>query len=205
MYRIFVAAAALCALISGPAFAAVVLGGPVDLSQGPSFTFGPSAAGQFTFSYPTSGYFADTFVSTSGSAQVTFLPALVIGGVTYRNAAPSVDFTDARGGDVIYGPYGVDQYMSFSAATDIPYSATDSLLGLRYSVGADTFYGFAQFAGSNLELYGFENKPNTAIDANAAISSAVPETSTWAMMILGFIGLGYMRYLRKGNLAPSAA
>jgi hypothetical protein len=27
--------------------------------------------------------------------------------------------------------------------------------------------------------------------------SAVPETSTWAMMILGFMGVGFMAYRRK--------
>jgi hypothetical protein len=31
------------------------------------------------------------------------------------------------------------------------------------------------------------------------ISSAVPEPSTWAMMILGFCGLGFMAYRRKQN------
>jgi choice-of-anchor C domain-containing protein len=29
--------------------------------------------------------------------------------------------------------------------------------------------------------------------------SAVPEASTWAMMILGFLGVGFMAYRRKGN------
>jgi PEP-CTERM motif len=29
------------------------------------------------------------------------------------------------------------------------------------------------------------------------INSAVPEPSTWAMMILGFAGLGYMAYRRR--------
>ena len=28
----------------------------------------------------------------------------------------------------------------------------------------------------------------------------VPEPSTWAMMILGFLGLGFMAYRKKGNL-----
>ena len=37
----------------------------------------------------------------------------------------------------------------------------------------------------DLELYGFETTPNTDIDAN---SRAVPELSTWAMMVLGFVG-----------------
>jgi hypothetical protein len=29
--------------------------------------------------------------------------------------------------------------------------------------------------------------------------SAVPEPSTWAMMILGFMGIGFMAYRRKSN------
>jgi hypothetical protein len=37
-----------------------------------------------------------------------------------------------------------------------------------------------------------------AIDYSiTAISSAVPEPSTWAMMILGFFGLGVVAYRRK--------
>jgi hypothetical protein len=30
-------------------------------------------------------------------------------------------------------------------------------------------------------------------------TSAVPEPSTWAMMILGFLGVGFMAYRRKGQ------
>jgi hypothetical protein len=57
-------------------------------------------------------------------------------------------------------------------------------------VGADAFYGFAQFAGGDLERFGFETTPNTAIDASAAI--ATPEPSTWAMMGLGFVGMIFL-------------
>jgi hypothetical protein len=31
--------------------------------------------------------------------------------------------------------------------------------------------------------------------------SAVPEPSTWAMMILGFVGLGFMAYRRRGQVS----
>ena len=172
----FLGILALSTLLSPPASAAVVLGGPEILSAAP-FTFGPSAANQFSLSYPTSGFFNDTFVSTTGTAEVSS----VFG-------SPSVDFTDGRGGDVIYGPAEFGQYASFPTATDIPFSATDSFLGLRYMVGADAFYGFAQFAGADLEAYGFETTANTAIDASAAIAQ-VPEASTWAMMALGFAGM----------------
>ena len=33
-----------------------------------------------------------------------------------------------------------------------------------------------------------------------ALTSAVPEPSTWAMMILGFAGIGFMAYRRKPAL-----
>lgn len=37
------------------------------------------------------------------------------------------------------------------------------------------------------------------------ISAAVPEPSTWAMLILGFAGVGFMVYRRKNGMALSAA
>jgi hypothetical protein len=158
------------------------------------FTFGPSLTDQFSLSYPVSGLFADTFVSTSGTAEVS-----AFGGFLGIPLQPTVDFTDGRGGDVVYGPAEFGQYASFPTATDIPDSATDSFLGLRYAVGADTFYGFAQFAGADLERFGFETMPNTAIDASAAI--ATPEPSTWAMMGLGFIGMIFLAKRQSFRLA----
>jgi hypothetical protein len=35
----------------------------------------------------------------------------------------------------------------------------------------------------------------------AQISAAVPEPSTWAMMIMGFAGVGYMTYRRRKTAA----
>jgi hypothetical protein len=174
----FILTLAASVLLSASASAAIVPGGPVDLTSGTPFAFGPSPTDQFSFSYPVSGFFADTFVSTSGTAEVSAFPG--------SPPAPSVDFTDGRGGDVVYGPGVFGAYASFATATDIPFSATDSFTGLRYTVGDNTFYGFAQFAGGNLERYGFETTANTAVDASAAI--ATPELSTWAMMMLGFVG-----------------
>jgi hypothetical protein len=48
------------------------------------------------------------------------------------------------------------------------------------------------------------------IDINAGsvgvnLSSAVPEPSTWAMMLLGFAGIGFMAYRRKSKPALMAA
>jgi hypothetical protein len=35
----------------------------------------------------------------------------------------------------------------------------------------------------------------------AGVQTAVPEPSTWAMMILGFAGVGFMAYRRRNNVA----
>ena len=41
--------------------------------------------------------------------------------------------------------------------------------------------------------------------AFTATISAVPEPSTWAMMMLGFLGVGFMAYRRKERAASSIA
>jgi hypothetical protein len=188
----FLGILAVSVLLSAPASAAVVLGGPVDLSSGTPFTFGPSSADQFSLSYPASGFFADTFVSTTGTAEVTSF-----GGFLGIPVEPTTYFTDMRGDhDVLFGPDQFGSYASFPTATDIPFSATDSFLGLRYTVGDNTFYGFSQFAGPDLERYGFETTPNIDIDANSP-AVATPELSTWAMMALGFVGTALLAKRRR--------
>jgi hypothetical protein len=110
---------------------------------------------------------------------------------------PSTSFTDRRGGhDVLFGPDQFGSYASFPTATDIPFSATDSFLGLRYTIGDDTFYGFARFSGGDLEAYGFETTPHIDIDANSP-AVATPELSTWAMMGLGFVGTALLAKRRR--------
>jgi len=38
---------------------------------------------------------------------------------------------------------------------------------------------------------------------SGTISGSVPEPSTWAMMVLGFMGLGFLAYRRKDKLGYS--
>ena len=47
--------------------------------------------------------------------------------------------------------------------------------------------------------------PSGEIRGFFALTVAVPEPSTWAMMILGFTGVGYMAYRRKSKPALMAA
>jgi len=47
--------------------------------------------------------------------------------------------------------------------------------------------------------FGSSLSSQTTIDVTINSVSAVPEPSTWAMMILGFAGVGFMAYRRKQN------
>ena len=58
--------------------------------------------------------------------------------------------------------------------------------------------GYAQFAIPNGYYYTPVDDPASGTITEVA---AVPEPSTWAMMILGFAGLGFMAYRRKSILA----
>jgi hypothetical protein len=190
-----VAAVALSMWAASPAAAQVViLANDVDLSTGP-FTFGVTAADTFTLSYQPNGQFdpSPVLVSTTGTAAVTSF-----------FGAPSVFFTDPA---VTFGPNTFPGFSSVPNPTRAPFSLTASDLGLRYTAGADSFFGFARFAGSNLSSVGFETRANTPIIAGAAASvGAVPEPSTWAMMLFGFGAVGFsMRRRRTIKLFASHA
>jgi hypothetical protein len=58
--------------------------------------------------------------------------------------------------------------------------------------------GFLSFTGS-----GPSNQQGTLLDS--VVLTAVPEPSTWAMMILGFAGVGFLAYRRRNQLALRVA
>jgi len=88
------------------------------------------------------------------------------------------------------------------------------------NLAANTLLDFGSGGVSKFEVLGID--PSLALDPNNAtdfvtqltftssgnftgtmtpITTAVPELSTWAMMLLGFAGLGFMAYRRKNKVA----
>jgi hypothetical protein len=57
---------------------------------------------------------------------------------------------------------------------------------------------------SNTYVYNTSNSPTNHDNLVSATISAVPEPSTWAMMILGFVGVGFVAYRRRGQAAALA-
>ena len=124
---------------------------------------------------------------------------------------------------VVAGPAGSAGLASFLAAqmnlalaSVLHPDATVSIFDI-YGLGASLSLGFANstdacgaVANANCSNYVYWDgiHPTTAADrviANAFIAQAVPEASTWAMMILGFAGVGFIAYRRKSRSAAIAA
>jgi hypothetical protein len=91
----------------------------------------------------------------------------------------------------------------------IPYTAPDNLGDFLASFVTGTgSHTYAAANGANeSDASNFTSLPptfETGLAVFAAVA-AVPEPSTWAMMILGFAGIGFMAYRRKSKPSLMAA
>jgi hypothetical protein len=75
-----------------------------------------------------------------------------------------------------------------------------------YPASGWTQYSFT-FTGTGSDTFTIVNRndPSYQLLDNFSVSSAVPEPSTWAMLLLGFAGLGYAGYRSSRKGAPIAA
>lgn len=141
---------------------------------------GPAALSQNQYAFlQNQGSFSQTFNSSAGTA--------------------TIDWYDAGRQ---WDGHGSQTYMVYLNA---------DLLGTFSTVDSqDWTHRSAQgtlLAGSNvLRFVGLA--PNTgdqtAFLENVAISAPVPEASTWAMMIFGFLGVGYLTYRRRNQAVVEA-
>ena len=67
--------------------------------------------------------------------------------------------------------------------------------GYTYTISSGTY--------SPVELVGFY--VDAASNTHGLLASAVPEPSTWSMLLLGFTGIGFMAYHRKSKQLMIAA
>src|ERR1700722_1731808 len=105
--------------------------------------------------------------------------------------------TDLGGADTIVPIDGACCGLLF-AITNNPVPGHDALFNV-WSNGGNSF-GFL-FSGTLPNVFDvFLNQ-----GAGTGTVSAVPEPSTWAMMLLGFAGVGFMAYRRKSKPALMAA
>ncbi|MDN3275963.1 hypothetical protein QWJ07_17000 [Frankia sp. RB7] len=94
-------------------------------------------------------------------------------------------------------PLDLSQYQPLPPLDQISFNGTDGT-GAVYSY-AGAFTSLTQL--DQLGNFTFEG----AITRFEVLSSAVPEASTWAMMILGALGIGLLARHRQNGVMPTAA
>jgi hypothetical protein len=134
---------------------------------------------------PTGNFVATSFSFTyTGTQNLTF-NTVFDSGVTREHGAPD------------FGGGWSDPVISSDGKT-ITFTATpgqDLMTGDQY----DILVGFNQ-STINLNTFAF-----TATWTGFEQVAAVPEPSTWAMMILGFCGVGFMTYRRRNPISTLTA
>ncbi len=155
-------------------------------SPAPSYTSAPGSAYVYSNGAYPSGL---TFIS-SASGGGAGLDTTVYG-VTFNLAANSIisGIWVADNGGVIYDN-GIYTNVGLETSSNGPsgnYQLTHS-------------FSFLGTAGDNLlTFYITDGGAPSAFAFDVTSVAAVPEASTWAMMILGFCGMGFMAYRRKSG------
>jgi PEP-CTERM motif len=91
------------------------------------------------------------------------------------------------------------KFLAFPSPAPILYSVSLDNIGLKFQLPDGVHFGYVTTFGPEVLQYGYNQTPGGAI----ATGSSVPEPATWAMMLLGFAGLGYMGYRRRGALSAA--
>jgi PEP-CTERM motif len=172
---------------------------------------------QVVFTFDTSQGTLTTNPGSQGltGTSSTFSAAITINQSTQYVVAPLISASFQTGGDGI-----LDNINGTVPGVVIPFNSDGS--GIQLTIGS-TIKNFAispallatetptsdaecgcvgngQFvvsSASGQEIVNFD--PTLAVVSDGVITTGVPEPSTWAMMILGFCGVGFMAYRRKQN------
>ena len=162
----------------------------VDLVSNATF---PGLAPTPTNSPPGSGLVGLNAVDLDGTEGTGFSPAGVLRSVNMLAAGTyQVQFYLAGN---LRGAAGQGTTVSFGNTTvalspdPIPNNQNFTLYTLVLSSATDGFLTFTETGTA-------DQMGNLLADVNV---SAVPEASTWAMMILGFLGVGFTAYRRKAK------
>jgi hypothetical protein len=163
--------------------------------------------------------------ASAATVNVTFTetqdllgPALVVNNLSFTTTGPSFQFegqtafevngiTGTINGLAIVAPVtSTSDYGNYFTTGP---SAVDGT-GLNFQLAGSSFSAVSLFFEDTTSpptyrinsIFPFVEGFGTATFTQVA---AVPEPSTWAMMILGFVGVGFMAYRRKRNGAAFAA
>jgi hypothetical protein len=163
-------------------------GAILNTSYTSTYVINTSLAGAFQY---TSGGESGTYGGTTyGLPNPVTSASIVINGITFTGTFFTDGYVDASCGGAYCGQlYNIVE----TGDPNAPNQTSLNTLFATYTVRGDTGSGGFSIGLDNLNL----------TDGTVTVA-AVPETSTWAMLILGFCGVGFMGY-RKRKLIPVAA
>jgi hypothetical protein len=161
---------------------------PVVVTSLGAFTDGsPIAVELFAASNPTTALAQVTVSGTGVGYQFASIPSLILAPGTYQI-------------DALY------------PKTNADYNPYEPYSGTKPTVVFDSIGGRLAFLGDYYNLNGNGSYATTndaystgGYGAGTLTVSAVPEPSTWAMIILGFAGVGFMSCRRSRKLSPALA
>ncbi|SDJ65230.1 PEP-CTERM protein-sorting domain-containing protein [Bradyrhizobium lablabi] len=114
-------------------------------------------------------------------------------GLTGNRYATGSDDSGQLAGTLI----GIDFGLWTQDGLSLPYGTLVGKIGAGNFFGIGTSFSGLANATGELKLYYWDSNYGDNTQFVSAEISAVPEASTWAMMILGFFGVGLIAYRRK--------
>jgi hypothetical protein len=120
-----------------------------------------------------------------------------------------IDFSNARSAGITGFSFSMNS--STGGEDWIVYGSNSATSGLtQVAVGSDEVLHNLSGTAGTYKYYFFEDEfswsnDNVLLASVSGMTAAVPEPSTWAMMILGFAGVGFMSYRRKTKPVSMAA
>jgi hypothetical protein len=141
---------------------------------------------------------ADQTVSATALAGATYTLDVAFGFMTSQGNNASTADLIVNGHQVLAVPlasYGLTQTQMQRTGNWYDFQATYT------ATAADAGAPIEILLGSTAGQWGMFGNVRLAETAPGIITPGAPEPSTWAMMLLGFVGLGYAGYRRRGALA----
>jgi PEP-CTERM motif len=147
--------------------------------------------------YTNFGVFPATTSSFTGTMTVTNSPADMVTGANI--VTPDFGTFNAIIGQSLSGT-GYSVTLENTANTFLFFLQLDTAATLFAGSGASITSGVLGVANCEDECVA-----NGEIRSGTLTIAAVPEPSTWAMLLIGFAGIGFMAYRRKNKAALMAA
>jgi hypothetical protein len=179
---------------------------------------GQSYTAKFVFdtSLGQSTFFTDVYQEISGGAGTSYPSPLISATVTVGSTTVSVPGTYGQL-KIEHFDSGVGEQFHFAQKHESDGVQTYDIHSVAYVFRSDgsvpssltgpftyepTSGGFMEYKINNYYVQTGQIIQYTYVDANVSsltVTSGVPEPSTWAMMMLGFVGVGFVAYRRKSK------